>query len=296
MFEANHPSFQRLGRANGFELSESKLLLFGLRGCLPIELDWFRPRCALGIWDRGRQVLGATSGSTVPNRASVSDSLDRWRQGRRESANQMMPSLVTYKKGPHKISEPQRSFPAFRQEGEFALQRSRDDLDYDATDEILIDVVGDNIRPAYLESSNAPTEKGIGSDSCQVVVGFARRKDGSGEDRGMWPRFRDTAYASGQELFCYILLDAADAQRAAVSPDGTIPLRLRCRSSGPVVKKLQPKLKRLSLLVDDEKGLLAKHTLLAVVGFQRSEGLIPDGVIGANTAEVLGIADNWPRL
>lgn len=201
MFELDHQTLERLAASNAFDLGDAGCVLFGLRGCLPVEeqdltplaketiqpceLDWFKPRCTLGIWDRKYNVVTATAGSTVPNRNSVEKSLLAARAGKRESANQLIPSLIAFTKGPHMISKPDRSFPAFRQHGEFALQRSRDDLDYDASDEIIVDVVGDNLHPAYVDSSMAPTRAGIGSDGCQVVIGFARRKDGSGDDRGI---------------------------------------------------------------------------------------------------------------
>lgn len=312
MFELDHSCLERLTVSNAFDLGEAACVLFGLRACLPIEeqdltplpqetfepcaLDWFHPRCALGIWDRRKRLVAATAGSTVPNRSAVERSLQAWRERRRESANQLIPSLVPFTKGPHMISQPEKSFPAFRQHGEFALQRTRDDLDYDVEDEIIVDVVGDNLHAAFVESSKAPTQKGIGSNGCQVVIGFARRKGGTGEDRGIWPHYRDLAYASGQQRFPYFLLDSADAQRAALAAEGTIPLRLRYGSSGPPVKQLQACLKRLGLLVDEEKGLFAKHTLLAVVGFQKDQGLMADGVVGPNTAQALGIAEDWPRF
>jgi hypothetical protein len=312
MFELDHHCLERLTSSNAFDLGDAPCVLFGLRGCLPVEeqdltplsretfepcaLDWFHPRCALGIWDRTKGLLAATAGSTVPNRNAVEGSLRAWRERRRESANQLVPSLVAFTKGPHMISQPAKSYAAFRQHGEFGLQRTRDDLDYDVEDEIIVDVVGDNLHAAFVESSKAPTQKGIGSNGCQVVIGFAKRKGGDGEDRGIWPRYRDMAYASDQEEFPYFLLDSADAQRAAVAAEGTIPLRLRYGSSGPIVEKLQGRLTRLGLLGDDEEGVFRKHTLLAVVGFQKDQGLMADGVVGPNTAEALGIAEDWPRF
>ena len=194
------------------------------------------------------------------------------------------------------ISKPEKSFPAFRQHGEFALQRTRDDLDYDVEDEIIVDVVGDDVHAAFVESSKAPTQQGIGSNGCQVVMGFAKRNGGTREDRGIWPRYRDMAYASGEGSFQYLLLDSADAQRAALAAERAIPLRLRYGSSGPIVKKLQARLERLGLLGDDEKGAFRKHTLLAVVGFQKDQDLMADGVVGPNTAQALGIAEDWPRF
>jgi hypothetical protein len=312
MFRLDDAALRRMADSNGMDLGKASCVLFGLRGCLPLEeldltplesetfelaeLDHFRPRCAIGIWDRDRKLVAATAGSTVPNRNAVAGSLKAARAGATESANQLMPSLIAFEKGAHMISNPDRSYMAFRQHGPFALQRSRDDLDYDLADPVMVGIVGDNLHAAFVESSKAATNQGCASNGCQVVVGFAKRKAGPAKDLGMWPRFRDLAYASGQDRWPYMLLSGSDAQKAATAAGGTVPLRLRYGSSGPQVRKLQSRLTRLGFLDSDEAGLFKANTLLAVCGFQNKNGLDPDGVAGINTAEALGMAEDWPRF
>ena len=90
MFELEPRCLERLTASNAFDLGDAPCVLFGLRGCLPVEeqdltplpketfepcaLDWFHPRCALGLWDRTNALLAATAGSTVPNRNAVDGS------------------------------------------------------------------------------------------------------------------------------------------------------------------------------------------------------------------------------
>ncbi len=63
-------------------------------------------------------------------------------------------------------------------------------------------------------------------------------------------------------------------------------------SSGPQVKRLQRRLKKFNFnpgLVDGDFG---PATRAAVIAFQKSEGLLPDGIVGPRTQAALGLVED----
>jgi len=65
---------------------------------------------------------------------------------------------------------------------------------------------------------------------------------------------------------------------------------LKIHSSGPQVKKLQEKLKKAGFPPGGIDGQFGPGTEAAVINFQRSKGLVDDGVAGPRTLKALGLA------
>ncbi len=64
---------------------------------------------------------------------------------------------------------------------------------------------------------------------------------------------------------------------------------LRLGDTGPRVKRLQRRLNRLNFNPGKIDGEFGPATEAAVLAFQRSEALLPDGIVGARTARALGL-------
>jgi peptidoglycan L-alanyl-D-glutamate endopeptidase CwlK len=67
---------------------------------------------------------------------------------------------------------------------------------------------------------------------------------------------------------------------------------LRQGDSGEDVKTLQQSLGSAGFSPGSIDGIYGQGTVAAVIGFQRSEGLLPDGVAGPRTLSALGLADS----
>lgn len=305
MFSFDQAALARLAAAGSCDLGAEACVLFGLRGCLPVNVadttpgpakplrvvtaDHVSMRCTLGVWFPREGAMLAVPGSTVPHRKAVARALAGG-----PGANQVLPGLLRFAKGPHPRGGNRPQQPAFVQDIDFPYQRTADDLDYDLDDPVLFERPGDNIHCAFRES---PAQEGFDSDGCLVVAGFARRTGDPGSaDIGCWPRFRDAAYGSGQTTFAFLLAIGSEAEAAAAAPPGTFPLRLRFGSTGPSVRTVQAALARQGLLAkSDAKGVYDRLTLSAVMEAQRRAGLAVDGTCGLNTADALGLGD-WPRV
>lgn len=306
MFTLDDAALVRLAAAGSYDLGEAGCVLFGLRGCLPVNtvdttIGAAKPlrvvptdhqflRCTMGVWFPAEGTLMAVPGSTVPFRKAVAAAQAAGGRG----ANQVLPGLLRFAKGQHPRSAVRPQQDAFVQDIDFPYQRSADDFDYDVDDPVLFETPGDNIHCAYRES---PADPGFDSHGCLVVAGFAFRpaKPGS-RDIGCWPRFRDAAYGSGQKTFGFVLAMGSEAEAAAAAPPASLPLRLRFGSTGPAVRGVQAALVKQSLLAKAAAtGSYDRPTLLAVMEAQRRAGLAADGTCGLNTADALGLAE-WPRV
>lgn len=306
MFNLTTATLERLMAINSFAPGDD-VVMFGLRGALPVnqadaaasgekaidvaDVDHAHPRCTIGLWWRGDKQLACFPGSTVPFLGAIKEAQAKGGQG----ANRIMTSLIGFAIGRHpRSAEANRQHDAFVQDGEFAVQRTADDLDYDAADPVTVGIVGDNLHCAFCQSAEQEFRSSFG---CQVVVGFAKRAAVAGSvDAGPWKRFRDHAYAVGQKRFRYALLRGADAQVAAVSPPRSIPARLRYGSTGELVTRVQKTLSDSGHLAAAPKGVFERETLFAVMAFQRAKGFVPDGVVGQNTVDALKLAKSWPLL
>src|SRR4051794_16952219 len=77
------------------------------------------------------------------------------------------------------------------------------------------------------------------------------------------------------------------APGVVTSPLGVLPV-LEDGSTGPEVRTLQMRLLELGFPPGRIDGEFGGGTEAAVLAFQRSKGLLPDGVVGARTAAALG--------
>lgn len=67
---------------------------------------------------------------------------------------------------------------------------------------------------------------------------------------------------------------------------------LRQGDQGEAVERLQRRLRDRHFSPGSIDGIFGPATYAAVVGFQRSEGLLPDGIVGPRTAFALGLVDS----
>ena len=303
MFMIDDKCLRRLADLNQFKLPSDKVVLFGLRGALPVnpddlsfadrqpaeveDLSYEFPRCLLGVWDRSSKQVLIAPGSTVP----FLDAVKKAQAKRGKGVNQIIPSFIHYEKGSHPRRLERDPHPAFRQSKPFAIQRSADDFDYDEDDPIRVEFPGDNLHCAFCEG---PESEYRSSHGCQVVCGFAKRANRPNtKDRGAWPTYRKAAYASGQSRFRYMLIPGRSAKAAALSDPGTISMRLRFGSRGNLVELVQDKLKKAKLYDSKIDGDFGKGTLQALVDFQLRENLTTDAVVGPHVVEALGLKSKW---
>src|SRR5690554_4137469 len=77
------------------------------------------------------------------------------------------------------------------------------------------------------------------------------------------------------------------------SPTQPCPL-LQQGSSGPAVRDLQTRLRNFGFDPGPIDGIFGSRTRAAVVDFQRSRGLVPDGLVGVLTWTALGVNCSAP--
>jgi N-acetylmuramoyl-L-alanine amidase len=81
-----------------------------------------------------------------------------------------------------------------------------------------------------------------------------------------------------------------NAQPVSVVPPGSVIYRLMSPpQTHPMVKKIQRSLKRAGFDPGGVDGVFGAQTQAAVVAFQLSKGLVPDGEVGPKTAKALNI-------
>jgi hypothetical protein len=302
MFVLSEEHLLRLWRLNQFAVPSDRWVFFGLRGCLPVDddnhefarshtlrvetVDYTHPRCTLGQWQPGKG-FAVFAGSTSPHRKHVEESRLQGGVG----TNQLLTGFYAdYRKGVHKAGTP-TAHDAFRQDHELPVQRTGDDVDFDADDRVEFEKPFNNLHAAW--------SQGIGHDSyasagCQVVVGFPKcPKLGMSPATGAWKVFQENAYALAQDSFSYVLLTGFDAERIVHATTTPAP-RLRYGSKGVLVTRVQAALKQRGFYhgeLDDDFGI---DTLRAVLAFQTAQfgPQGDDGIVGKQTASALGIA--WP--
>jgi Putative peptidoglycan binding domain len=298
-FNLNSEVVERLFAMCAFSVPDDPIVLFGLRGCLPIALsdyeesqskalteqrpDYVHPACTIGIWKPGSSVLSCFAGSTVPRRQYLLDA-----QHGAGKANQVSFSLLQYEQGVHTSPPAGPAHRAFTQAGPFQVQRTHYDLEFSADDPFEVGQVHDNLHCARTQGVNQPYD--FSSAGCQVVLGnTAFIGDAMSKDSGAWPAFRDRAYASGQDRYAYGLFDGREALMVATRPSGGVPMKLRFGSSGEVVRELQQRLH-----VIGETGF-GEKTAIAVGKYQADQGLRPDRVVGTDTAALMNW-NPWPTV
>ncbi|HEU0223122.1 MAG TPA: hypothetical protein VFR34_13045, partial [Paracoccaceae bacterium] len=191
-----------LWRRSSFPIDGRGIIVFGIRGMLPVEFagtplgaahpvtfgapNYRTMCCTLGHWRPG---LGLTlfPGSTVPFGSSVEQA--RARNG--VGTNQMGPGRYrNYVAGWHKRSEGPSGHWALVQDCAITLQRSGDDADYDADDRWEVGrIAGDNIHCAHnMGPDSNIAGASFSSLGCQVVAGKVD-KGRPGSERGPWAKF-----------------------------------------------------------------------------------------------------------
>jgi len=301
-FSLTDKTLRRLCEVNNFNLPEDKMVFFGLRGMLPLNLEdhsfkgeqvvelvdvnYLNPRCTLGQWLPKEKKFAIFPGSTVPHQNYVSKSVSKKGDG----ANQLMTGYYSdYRKGVHKAGSP-TGHDAFRQISSHPIRRTSDDFDFDNDDMVEYENPNDNIHAGWcmgLSSTN------YASAGCQVLVGYPQCiKRGQQLATGPWKVFKKNAYDLPQKSFGYILLDGREAYRVVSAGNLKVSARLRFGSQGELVNKLQKILKSKSFYegnVDDDFG---NRTLRAVLQFQTTSfgPNADDGIVGPQTASALKLS------
>jgi hypothetical protein len=290
-------NLRRLCALNSFSIPSDKILLFGIRGCLPQNTDnqrletshalelaainYINPRCTIGIWKLDSDEFALFPGSTVPSQKYILSADPN-------HFNQLIPGAFSgWHRGTHNKGK-KSAHEAFRNDTFLPVVRTMDDRNFDTADRIFTNKIpNDNIHAAFcMEMTDRYDSAG-----CQVVVGKPRIAGVRRSDRGPWRLFREliNEWAPNQVTFDYMLFRGPNALSATAAPQHQ-SLVLRFGSEGPLVEALQRKLNDLGeqLQPDGEFGF---NTLHALLRFQEKKlGLVAaDGVVGKVTATALGL-------
>lgn len=294
MFTLTEQALETAFKRSRLEPRTGGAVLFGIRGATPAGAgsgrlqpeqtlvstvpDYVRPRCTLGYWKPGRG-LAVFPGSTVPNLRYVKKALG----DRGEGTNQLCFGLHRgYRKGRHNSANARFGHRALRMDRAIPVQRTGDDLDYDADDRLEFETAYDNIHCGW---ATGPESPGFSSAGCQVVVGSAN------PETGAWKAFASLVYGDQQLEFDYGLFSGGELRRSAEAGGEPLPLSLRFGSTGDEVAAVQEALTAHGYSTAGVDGDFGWRTLLAVFRFQRDAmgQRVPDGVVGAQTLAALDL-------
>lgn len=309
-FELSGETLKVLADRNAFDLGESPIILFGLRGCtvssgkdyssasskhrvVTTRPDHLNMKCLIGVWNRSDDTLSLCRGSTVPN----VDLMDAYVRGA-VGCNMLPTGVHRYKVGPHRGN---RQPGAFRQQQPLWVLRSPKSRSYAANDRSAIwdDLNGnlpfDNIHAAILNYRAKPPF--FSSAGCQVIAGRYK----NGVPIGAWANFRQDAglvhppvithgsrgaTSDDGRTFTYFLLTGDEASLITSRPD--LEFRaLRYGSSGPAVEALQEK---LQMAPDNIDGNFLRATLGNYLSWQKDKGDAVTGIVTKSEAERLGFS------
>lgn len=233
-FNLSHASLEALFAAYHVHPGGDGLVLFALRGALPVKpvpgwsasvkveaapLDYVHMRCTLGIWDRRGERVFAAPGSTVPYKDNVLKAAARNGRMKGKGTNQLEPGYYTdLTKGEH-LQGKRNGHQALRQTGYRLYRRSRTGVPYREASPLYYGNPYDNLHCGWNADGRAP---GFSSAGCMVVAGVPEcpRREDRAPNRGPWRLFHDLVYASHQKIFPILLLPAADAFRFLAVPKG----------------------------------------------------------------------------
>jgi hypothetical protein len=215
-----------------------------------------------------------------------------------EGTNQLFTGRYQFEKGIHRAGAP-TGHRAFRQVGMRVFLRTADDPIFELSDRLDSGNPCDNLHAAFgLGLSGSYSSAG-----CQVVVGTPKCERFS--DQGPWVRFRDNGYEHQQDIFEYVLFDAAEADQLDDDISAPHPLLLRCGShksalpadGADVIDRVQDSLKKNGFYDGPIDGDFGAGSALAAIKFQRKAfGFSQaDGIVGRTTAQALNITD-WPTI
>jgi len=288
-----------LWEVNHFPIPENGLVVFGLRGAVPItptgkfsesqelalqNVDYVHPSCTIGIYNPEKQVFAVFQGSTVPHQKYIR------RAKRGKGTNQMLTGAFDLTKGTHRYGH-ETAQEALRNDKLLPIQRTIDDYDYDRKDKIYLQRTYNNLHAGYCCSASSDLYESAG---CTVICGYphlpklyAKTENKFwAKNHGDWAKFHDIIYGTSQRHFEYFLLTAQDALRVS---HGNYGIRLRFGSQGEKVKDLQ---NALSEYEGQNDGILGHRTFLALLKFQKKtfgqSGT--DGIVGNMTASALNVS------
>ncbi|MEO6455151.1 MAG: peptidoglycan-binding domain-containing protein [Ginsengibacter sp.] len=299
-FNFDSELLQKLLTINQFAIPETELIFIGLRGAIVtntndqtfqpqqtlsiMDVNYLNPRCTILQWRTTDNKFAAFPASTVPHQRVVKSAVSKNGIG----ANCLMTGFYTdYRKGFHKGGSP-TGHEAFRQNAPHPIRRTADDLDFDKDDRIEFDNPQDNIHCGWFDGISSDNYASAG---CQVIMGFPKcQKPGRSKNIGPWKIFHNNAYSFTQNSFPYILFTGLEIFNVA-SGNNTGKGKLRYGSSGPLVEKLQVKLKAKNFYEGIIDGDFRDRTIKAVIAFQKQVfgNDSADGVVGPVTAEQLGL-------
>jgi hypothetical protein len=298
-FNLDAELLQRLLTINQFNVPDAELIFIGLRGAIVtnpndqtfqslqtltiLDINYLNPRCTILQWRTSDNKFAAFPASTVPHQRVVKSAISKNGIG----ANCLMTGFYSdYRKGFHKGGSP-TGHEAFRQNAPHPIRRTADDLDFDKDDRIEFDNPQDNIHCGWFDGMNADNYASAG---CQVIMGFPKcQKPSRGKNIGPWKIFHDNAYKLEQNSFPYILFTGLEAFSLSAADSGKA--KLRYGSSGPLVEKLQTRLKEKKFYEGIVDGDFKDRTIKALIAFQKEVfgNDSADGVVGPVTAEQLGL-------
>ncbi|MER8605558.1 peptidoglycan-binding protein [Mesorhizobium sp. M1233] len=290
-----------------FPIEPGKIVVFGIRGCLPIDgsgtgfateheitssaVNYRTMNCTIGQWQPGAG-FALFPGSTVPFFSAVLGGVGQGGAG----VNQMgRGRYLLYRPGFHKRSEGPSGHLALLQECAITLQRTGDDVDFDLVDRWEVGrIAGDNIHCAFHmgPGGEIPNTR-FSSVGCQVVAGTVKKGE-RGSERGPWAKFIEpfSPGAGMQEGTEYVLFDQSEVQQIVRNRLQGKTIILRMGSSGELVAELQRRLAaKLGRVIEDD-GEFGTTTFQAVLDLQ-TQVFGPnadDGIVGPETAAELGFA------
>ncbi len=300
----------KLCAINQFSIPGVELVLFGIRGSVPVhtddysfqkeiqlnlvDVDYTRLRCTMLQWKRSTGQIASFPGSTVP----YIDSIKTAKKNNGAGTNCMITSYVKdFKKGIHKGKKKGNWHEAFVQTEPRAYRRSADNFSYDNNDRVEYENPGDNLHAAWTDSLDGK----YSSEGCQVILGMPKcanriKSNPSATNTGAWAVVQKNAYAINQISFPYVLLTGYEVMSMADRSDVPLQAKLRFGSSGPLVQALQNKLKKIAVFTGNSNGDFDGATLRAVLKFQQKNfgNQSADGIVGPNTASALGL--NLPMI
>ena len=255
----SHATLERMFGAFRIPLQADGLILFGLRGCLPVqsspgwsaaikvhsaEVDHVHMRCTLGIWDRrGRRVFAAP-GSTVPHKDNAEKAAARKGRAKGRGTNQLEPGFYTdLTKGEH-LQGKRNGHQALRQTEYRFYRRSSTGVPYRESAPLFYGNPYDNLHCGWNLDGKAP---GFSSAGCVVVAGMPHcpRREDQPQNLGPWKIFHHLLYAADQNRFPLLLIPARAALPALserTGPGHGGKATLVFGSEGEEVKALQARL------------------------------------------------------
>jgi hypothetical protein len=228
VFTLSHENLERLFSAFRIRPEAEGLILFGLRGCVPVRsqsgwtttlqvrvapLDYVHMRCTLGIWDRRGKRLFAAPGSTVPHKDNVEKAAARKGRAKGRGTNQLEPGFYTdLTKGEH-LQGKRNGHEALRQTEYRFYRRSRTGVPYAASAPLYYGNPYDNLHCGWNPDGKGP---GFSSAGCMVVAGMPHcpRREDQTRNLGPWKIFHDLLYAADQKSFPLLLVAGKEAAEA----------------------------------------------------------------------------------